>query len=68
MHCWKTPDVREELGRSVREERIESRHSIKSLEGMESKSRDLGGELRMRFWLWIMTLFQIKKKVKQLSQ
>ena len=33
-HCGKMPDAREELNRSVREGRIESRHSIKSLEGM----------------------------------
>ena len=33
-HCGKIPDSREELNRSVREGRIESRHSIKSLEGM----------------------------------
>ena len=30
-HCGKIPDAREELNRSVREGRIESRHSIKSL-------------------------------------
>ena len=33
-HCGKIPDAREELNRSVREGRIESRHSINSLEGM----------------------------------
>ena len=33
-HCRKIPDAREELSRSVREWRIESIHSIKSLEGM----------------------------------
>ena len=33
-HCGKMPDVREELNISVREGRIESRHFIKSLEGM----------------------------------
>ena len=32
-HCGKIPDAREELNRSVREGRIESRYSIKSLEG-----------------------------------
>ena len=37
-HCRKMPDAREELNRSVREGRIESRHSIKSLEGMGSGS------------------------------
>ena len=33
-HCGKIPDAREELNRSVREGRIESRHSINSFEGM----------------------------------
>ena len=37
MHCGKMPDAREELNRSMR---IESRHSIKSLEGIGSSSRD----------------------------
>ena len=46
-HCVKMPDAREELNRSVREGRIESRHSIKSLEGMGSRSHDIGAELRM---------------------
>ena len=46
-HCWKMPDAREELNRSVREGRIESRHSIKSLEGMGPSSHDLGAEIRM---------------------
>ena len=46
-HCGKIPDAREELNRSVREGRIESRHSIKSLEGMGSRSHDLAAELRM---------------------
>ena len=46
-HCGKIPNAREELNRSVREGRIESRHSIKSLEGMGSSSHDLGEELRM---------------------
>ena len=32
---WKMPDAREELSRSVKEERLEFRHSIKSLEGMD---------------------------------
>ena len=43
-HCWKMPDAREELNRSVTERKIESRHSIKSLEGMGSKSHDFGTE------------------------
>ena len=41
------PDAREELNRSVGKGRMESRHSIKSLEGMGSRSHDLGAELRM---------------------
>ena len=41
------PDAREELNRSVREGRIESIHSIKSLEGIGSSSHDLGAELRI---------------------
>ena len=43
-HCGKISDAREELNRSVREGRIESIHSIKSLEGMGSSSHDLGAE------------------------
>ena len=46
-HCVKMPDAREELNRSVREGRIESRHSIKSLEGMGSSSHDIGAKIRM---------------------
>ena len=46
-HCGKIPDAREELHRSVREGRIESRHSIKNVEGMGLSSHDLGAELRM---------------------
>ena len=49
-HCGKMPDAREELHRSVREGRIESTHSIKSLEGMRSRSHDLGAELRMHYF------------------
>ena len=40
-HCGKMPDEREELNRSVREGRIESRHSIESLDGMGSRSQYL---------------------------
>ena len=39
-HCGKMQDAREELNRSVREGRIESKHSIKSLEGMGLSSHD----------------------------
>ena len=46
-HCGKIQDAREELDRSVREGRIKSRHSIRSLEGMGSRSHDFGAELRM---------------------
>ena len=46
-HCGKIPEARQELNRSVREGRIESRRSIKSLEGMGSRSHDLGAVLRM---------------------
>ena len=46
-HCGKMPDAGEELNGSVREGRIESRHSIKSKEGMGSSSHDLGAEIRM---------------------
>ena len=68
-HCGKIPDAREELNRSVREGRIESRHSIKSLEGMGSSSHGLGAELRMHsFTVNFFTLFKIKKKLQQLSQ
>ena len=35
-HCGKFPEAREELNRSVRDGRIESRHSIKNLERMRS--------------------------------
>ena len=45
--CVKISDAREELNRSERIDRIESRHSIKSLEWMGSSSHDLGAELRM---------------------
>ena len=41
------PNAREELNRSVRERIIESRHSFKCLEGMGSRSHDIGAELRM---------------------
>ena len=46
-HCEKIPDAREELNRSMREGRIKSRHSTKSLEGMGSNSYDLGAEFRI---------------------
>ena len=46
-HCGKIPDPRDELYRSVIEWRRQSRHSIKSLEGLGSSSHDLGAEIRM---------------------
>ena len=67
-HCGKIPDAREELNRSVREGRIESIHSIKSLEGMGSSSHDLGAELRMHSFTVNCDTFPIKKKLQQLSQ
>ena len=62
-HCWKMPDAREELNRSVREGRIESRHSIKSLEWMGSSSHDLGTELRMHSFTVDCDAFSNDEKV-----
>ena len=62
-HCGKMPDAMEELSRSVREWRIESRHSIKSLEGMESSSHDLGAELRMHSFTVNCDTFSNEEKV-----
>ena len=67
-HCGKMPDAREEFNRSVKEGRIESRHSIKSLEGMGSSSHDIGAELRMHSFTVNCDTFQMKKKLKQLYQ
>ena len=67
-HCGKIPDAREELNISVREGRIESRHSIKSLEGIGSSSHDLGAELRMHSFTVNCDTFQMKKKFEPLSQ
>ena len=55
------PDASEELNRSVREQRIESRHSIKSLEGMGSSSHDLGAELKMHPFTANCDTLSIKK-------
>ena len=63
MHCWKMLDAREELSRSVREGRIESRHSIMSLEGMGSSSHDLGAELRMHYFTVNCDTFSNEEKV-----
>ena len=62
-HCGKIPDAREKLNRSVREGRIESRHSIKSLEGMGSSSHDLGAELRMHSFTVNCDTFSNEEKV-----
>ena len=63
MHCGKMPDAREELNRSVREGRIESRYSIKCLEGMGSSSHDLGAELRMHSFTVNCDTFSNEEKV-----
>ena len=62
-HCGKIPDAREELNRSVREGIIESRHSIKSLEGMGTSSHDLGAEIRMHSFTVNCDTFSNKEKV-----
>ena len=62
-HCGKIPEVREELNRSVREWRIESRHYIKSLEGMGSSSHDLGAESRMHSFTINCDTFSNEEKV-----
>ena len=62
-HCGKMADAREELNRSLREWRIESRHSTKSLEGMGSSSHDLGAELRMYSFTVNSDTFSNEEKV-----
>ena len=64
-HCWKIPEAREELNRSVREGRIESKHSIKSLEGMGSNSHDLGAELSMHSCTVNCDTFSNEEKVAE---
>ena len=61
--CGKIPETREELNRSVREGRMESRHSIKSLEGMGSSSHDLGAEIRMHSFTVNCDTFSNEEKV-----
>ena len=63
-HSGKMPDAGEELNRSVIEGRIESRHSIKSLEGMGSGSHDLGAELTMHSFTVNCNTFFMKKKLQ----
>ena len=62
-HCEKIPEAGEVINRLVREGRIESRHSIKSLEGMESSSHDLGAELRMHSFTVNCDTFSNEEKV-----
>ena len=62
-HCEKLPDAREELNRSVREVKMVSRHSIKSLEGIGSSSHDLGAELRMHSFTVNCDTFSNEEKV-----
>ena len=62
-HCGKIPDAREELTRSVREGRIESRHSIKSLEFMGSSSNDIGEQVRLHSFTVNCDTFSNEEKV-----
>ena len=62
-HCVKMPDTRDELSRFVRDGRIESRHSIKGLEEMISRSHDLGAELRMHSFTVGCDTFSNEKRV-----
>ena len=54
--------------RSVREGRIQSRHSIKSLEGMGSGADDLGAELRMHSFTVNCDTFSNEEKVEAVIQ
>ena len=47
----------------MREGRIEFRHSIKSLEGMESRSQDLGAEIRLHSFTVNCDTFSNEEKV-----
>ena len=62
-HCGKIPEAREVLNRTVREGKIESRHYIKSLEGMGSSSHDLGAELGMHSFTANCDTFSNEEKV-----
>ena len=62
-HCGKIPDVREELNRSVREGRIKSMHFAKSLDGIGSRSHELGVELRMPSFTFNYDTFLNEEKV-----
>ena len=61
-HCGKMPDARAEINSSVREGRMESSHSIKSLEGMGSSSHDLGAELRIHSFTVNCDTFSIEEE------
>ena len=61
--CGKIPEAREELNRSVREGRIESRHSINSLEGIGSSSHYFGAEFRMQSSTVNCDIFSNEEKV-----
>ena len=63
MHCGKMPDGKDELNRAVRKWRIESKHSIKSLEGMGSRSHDLGAEIRIHSFTVNCDTFSCEEKV-----
>ena len=56
-------DAREELNRSMREGRKESRHYIKSIEGMGSSSHDLEAEIRMHSFTANCDTFSNEEKV-----
>ena len=62
-NCGKIPVAKEELSRSVRKWRIESRHSIISLEGMGSSSHDFGAERRMHSFTVNCDTFSNEEKV-----
>ena len=62
-HCGKILDAREEINRSVRKGRTESKYSIKSLEGIGSSSHDLGAELRMHSFTVNCDTFSNEEKV-----
>ena len=51
----------------MREGRIESRHFIKSLEGMGSNSHDLGAQLRMHSFTVNCDTFSNEEKASQLT-
>ena len=63
MHCGKMPDAREESNRSLREGRIESRHSIKRFQGMGSRSHDLEADITMHSFTVNCDTFSNEEKV-----